>query len=158
MIDDNKKKFIAKFHHCFTSYKKFKKDYFIVKLLYSKFCQQTKTSTDELKEIKLKGIINTHRCQRNGKFNFKRYQECEFFWENLNLYILGDLSLISTQLKKAEADDYSKEINKSIEQHFKIFQEIIKNLKIEDSKFLGRTLKEIIFYFKNVIKRIKRKR
>ena len=71
------------------------------------------------------------------------------------MYILGDLSLISTKLKKAEADDYSKEINKSIEQHFKIFQEIIKNLKIEDSKFLGRTLKKSFFILKMLSKELR---
>ena len=157
LIDTNKKEFIDEFYASHSTYLKYKKDYFYVKLLHQHFCQKNMDIKDELKIAKFKSILNTHRSQRNSEFNLKKYQKCEFFWKNLNLYILSDLGFISETLNKTKNTNYENDLNKIVVEHINNFEKITKDLEIQNSKVSSNKISDIIKHFKNFIRVIKGK-
>lgn len=132
-LDLKRQKLITDFYLSYDSYKLNKKDYFYVKLIFEHFCSENKDINDEMKLLKLKSIINTYRSNKNEKFSLLIYNQCEFFWRYLNLYILSELSFISGSLKKLKNDSYDKVLNDTISLHLIKCDEIVNELGIGSS-------------------------
>ena len=153
IVDRNK--FIEDFNKSYQSYKKNKKDYFYVKLIYEHFCQNNDDIKNEIKVIKLKNIVNTYRANKNHDFDIEKYKVCEFFWTNLNLYILSSLALASESVLKKK-NDYDKDLDVIIQQNLLNCEEIVDELKIGNSKIgKGNSVSKSINYFKGVLNDLK---
>lgn len=147
----DRNKFIEDFNKCYQSYKANKKDYFYVKLIYEHFCQNNEDIENEIKVIKLKNIVNTYRANKNHNFNIDIYKECEFFWTNLNLYILSSLALASESVFKKK-NDYEKGLDVIVKQNLLNCEEIVDELKIGNSKIgKGNSISKSINYLKGVL-------
>ena len=148
-IQIKRNKFINDFNKSYNVYLKNKKDYFHVKLMYEHFCQNNKYVDSNIKIVKLKSIINTHRANKNHEFEFDIYKSCEFFWSNLNLYILSTLAIASESSIKRKANDYDKQLDKVALEHLINCEDIVNDLSIGNS-YLNKKNKisDLINYFK----------
>ena len=151
----DRNKFIEDFNKSYQSYKTNKKDYFYVKLIYEHFCQNNEDIKNDIKVIKLKNIVNTYRANKNHDFNIDKYKECEFFWTNLNLYILSSLALASESVFKKK-NDYEKGLDAIVNQNLLNCEKIVNELNIGSSNIgSGNTISKSINYFKGLLKDIK---
>tara|TARA_B100001123_G_C15292982_1_gene1018118 strand:+ start:728 stop:1219 length:492 start_codon:yes stop_codon:yes gene_type:complete len=155
-IKTDRKKFINDFDESYKVYLESKKDYFYVKLLFEHFCQNNKEVKDDIKIIKLQNIVNTYRANKNHDFNLDKYKTCEFFWRNLNLYILSNLAFVSESLIKKKKNDYEKDLDKIIDKHIINCEKIVNDLEIGNSKInRDKTISKSISYLKDLARDIK---
>ena len=146
----DRNKFIDDFNKSYLMYKKNKKDYFYVKLIYEHFCQNNGDIKDEMKITKFKSILNIYRSNKNHDFNFENYKACEFFWTNLNLYILNVLAQASECVLK-EKDEAETGLDTLIEQNLLNCEKIVNDLNIGNSKIgKGNTIIKSINHLKGI--------
>lgn len=151
----DRNKFIEDFNKSYQSYKSNKKDYFYVKLIYEHFCQNNEDIKNEIKVIKLKNIVNTYRANKNHDFNIEKYKECEFFWTNLNLYILSSLALASESVFKKK-NDYEKDLDSIVKQNLLNCEKIVNELNLGNSKIgKGKSISKSINYLKGLFNDLK---
>ena len=155
-IQTDRDKFISDFNESYNIYLNNKKDYFYVKLIYENFCQNNKDVEDSMKIIKLKSIVNTYRANKNHNFDLDIYKSCDFFWRNLNLYILSTLAFVSESLIKRKKNDYQKELDKIVSEHIINCEKIVNDLQIGSSKLNKKNkISDSINYFKELLNDIK---
>ena len=155
----DRKKFINDFNESYKVYSESKKDYFYVKLLFEHFCQNNKEVKDNIKIIKLENIVNTYRANKNHDFNLDKYKTCEFFWRNLNLYILSNLAFVSESLIKKKKNDYEKDLDKIVDKHIISCEKIVNDLGIGSSRIIkDSTISKSINYLKNLVRDVRKGR
>ncbi len=145
-------KFIKDFNESYNIYLKNKKDYFYVKLIYEHFCQNNEDIEASIKIIKLKSLVNTYRANKNHNFDLDIYKSCDFFWKNLNLYILSTLAFVSESLIKKKKNDYQKGLDKVVSEHIINCEKIVNDLQIGNSKLnKDNKISDSINYFKKLL-------
>tara|TARA_B100001057_G_C22795372_1_gene929393 strand:- start:573 stop:1061 length:489 start_codon:yes stop_codon:yes gene_type:complete len=151
----DRNKFIDDFDRSYQVYEKNKKDYFYVKLIYEHFCQNNVDIKNEIKITKFKSILNTYRTNKNHDFSINKYKTCEFFWTNLNLYILSILAQAFEYVLK-EKNEYQKGLDSLIEQNLLNCEKIVDDLKIGNSKIgKGNSISKSINYLKKLFNDLK---
>ena len=88
-----------------------------------------------------------------------KYKTCEFFWRNLNLYILSNLAFVSESLIKKKKNDYEKDLDKIVDKHIINCEKIVNDLGIGSSRITkDSTISKSISYLKNLVRDVRKGR